>query len=42
MKDYLSVVYDNKKKPVTQYPYEFTRYNIKKLRNSSIIKSKKH
>ena len=39
MKDYLSVVYDKIKKPVTQYPYEFTRYNIKKfsLENKNLL-----
>ena len=31
MKDYLSVLYDNKKKPITKYPYEFTNYNIKRF-----------
>lgn len=31
MKDYLSVVYDNKKKPITKYPQDFIKYNINRF-----------
>ncbi len=31
MKEYLSVVYDNKKKPITKYPHDFIKYNINRF-----------
>lgn len=39
MKDYLSIFYDNKKKPITKYPYKFTNYNIKRfnLNNKKLL-----
>lgn len=39
MRDYLSILYDKKKKPITKYPYEFTNYNIKRfnLKNKKLL-----
>jgi len=31
MKDYLSVLYNNQKKPITNYPVKFAKYNIKRF-----------
>ena len=39
MKDYLSIFYNNKKKPITIYPSKFAQYNIERfnLRNKTFL-----
>ena len=39
MKDYLSVFYNNQKKPLTNYPSEFVKYNINRfnLKNKMLL-----